>query len=101
MVYLGTHPVKGIAILTNVGHILWQVFLEMLAVSGIPGYTSCKGYSYTYKCWTYPVAGVPRNAGRYSVRGTYTSCKYPLADEPRNVGYTYSLLNVDYLACFT
>ena len=47
------------------------------------------------------MAGVPRNAGRYSVRGTYTSCKYPLADEPRNVGYTYSLPNVDYLACFT
>ena len=45
-------------------HILWWVYLEMLgtySVGGISGHTC-------YTCWTYPVGGIPRNAG-------YTSCK--------------------------
>ena len=40
--YLGTHPVKGIGPTpTNVGHILWQVYVEMFgtySMRGIPGY---------------------------------------------------------------
>ena len=39
----GTHHVKA----TNVGHILWQVYLDMLgtcSARGMPGYASCKGY---------------------------------------------------------
>ena len=59
---------------TNVGHILWLVYLEMLgtySVRGIPGYTTCKRVC-TYKCWTYPVADVPRNVGYLFCEG-YTN----------------------------
>ena len=65
---LGTYSVGGIYNLdthaTHAGHILWLMNLEMLgtySVGGIPGHTC-------YTRWTYPVVGVPRNAG-------YTSCK--------------------------
>ena len=42
----GTYSVRGI-VPTDVGHILWQVHLEMFgaySVRGMPEYTSCKGY---------------------------------------------------------
>ena len=44
-----------------VGHVLWQVYLEVLgthSARGIPWYTSHK----VYITMTHPVAGVPKNA---------------------------------------
>ena len=50
---------------THVGHILWQVYLEMFC----EGYTSVHILKVKNKCWIYCVTGVPRNVlcGTYSV----------------------------------
>ena len=57
MSYITSQVISGI-MPTNVGHILWQVPVHRNVLRGVYlGTHPVKG-----KCWTYPVAGVPRNA---------------------------------------
>ena len=70
---------------TNVGHILWQVYLEMFCV----GYTWVHILKVKYKCCTFGVEAVPRNVWHifcyldtHSAKATYWTC--PVAGVPRN-----------------